>query len=191
MDATRSRNLIRLRVLGWMREYVPSLLSDQLIEEANRYRPERESILKSLEPYPPGTLGAEYRSFFLEHGIDVPGEGNSVIPEWYAYHDVLHLLCEYEPTGKGELELAAFTAGFSHLGWISVLKTVLMFQYGLPLVRGVPPSFGVARYQDLRQAYLRGKRVNTNLMTWDFRAHWHVPIEELKKELNILPKNEV
>ena len=177
----------RERLVDWIRDYAPSLLPEDWARRPDAAKGSEKSTLDSLAHLPPGTLGYEYRRYFLDYQLDVPGEGNGVIPPWYAYHDVLHLLGNYPPTPKGELQVAAFSAGFARLGWVSVVKTLLMFQYGLPLVRGVPPALGAATYSDLRRAYERGTRVNTNLMKWNFREDFSVPVRELRSRFNIDP----
>ncbi len=180
--------IVRMWVLSWMRDTLPGLLPERVLNEAIAQRERTGSLLEQLETLAPGTLGHAYCQYCRTQGIDPPGEGRSTVPEWYAYHDVLRLLADYPPTPQGELELAAFTAGFSAVGWLSLIGAVMQFEWAIPLQRGVPVTVNAASIDELWQAYTRGRCVNRDLTQWNYRACWTESVERLRQRFGIPPR---
>ncbi len=144
---------------------------------------------QALEQLPKGTLGREYVDHCRERGFPLPGERYSA-PEMILPHDLSHILGDYDTDPKGELQVAAFTAGYRKEQTASILIFVLcQFDLGIRMVPQAQPEVGELDVDAFLKAFLRGTECNTDFFDhWD---HWAVidrPVEELRKEYNILPK---
>jgi hypothetical protein len=154
---------------------------------ARRYR--------AWEKLPEGTLGRELIDFYNKHGFSVPGERGG-FPEAGLYHDFTHLLGGYNTEPEGELQVAAFSAGFKReRPFYIVLFAVLIFSSGVQMrptaadfvTKGVLARPGIAEL--MLTAIERGSKVNTDLSDkWDYWAWIDKPIDQVRRELNILPK---
>ncbi|MGE0321829.1 MAG: hypothetical protein AB7K71_18645 [Polyangiaceae bacterium] len=144
---------------------------------------------QALEKLPKGTLGREYFDHCRERGFPLPGERYSA-PEMILPHDLSHILGDYDTDPKGELQVAAFTAGYRKEQTASILVFVLcQFDLGVQMVPQAQPEVGELDIDAFLKAFLRGTQCNTDFFDdWD---HWAVidrPVEELREEYNILPK---
>lgn len=150
---------------------------------------------RAWEKLPEGTLGRELIDFYNKHGFTVPGERGG-FPEAGLYHDFCHLLGGYGTEPEGEVQVAAFTAGFKRERPIYiVLFSVMIFSAGVQMrptnadftTVGVLGKPGVA--ESMLAAIERGSQVNTDLSDkWDYWAWIETPIDEVRRKLNILPK---
>lgn len=154
---------------------------------AQRYR--------AWEKLPEGTLGRALIDFYNEHGFSVPGEHGG-FPEAGLYHDFCHLLGDYGTEPEGELQVAAFTTGFKRSQpFYVMLFAVLIFSTGVNMrptsdayvttaVLGKP---GIAEL--MLAAIERGSHVVLDLTDkWDYWAWIDLPLDEVRRRLNILPK---
>jgi hypothetical protein len=90
-------------VAGLFRFAMPFLgLSGEDAEILARFR--------ALGSLPQGTLGRELHDHYVDHGFDMPGSGG--IPEKFVFHDIGHILSGYGVDPHGEIQQAAFQAGF-------------------------------------------------------------------------------
>ncbi|MCA9646931.1 MAG: hypothetical protein H6718_30940 [Polyangiaceae bacterium] len=144
---------------------------------------------QAFEKLPKGTLGREYFDHCRERGFALPGERYSA-PEMILPHDLSHILGDYDTDPKGELQVAAFTAGYRKEQTASILVFVLcQFDLGIRMVPQAQPEVGELDIDAFLKAFLRGTQCNTDFFDhWD---HWAVidrPVAELREEYNILPK---
>lgn len=144
---------------------------------------------QALEKLPKGTLGREYVDHCRARGFALPGERYSA-PEMILPHDLSHILGDYDTDPKGELQVAAFTAGYRKEQTASILVFVLcQFDLGIQMVPQAQPEVGELDMDAFLKAFLRGTQCNTDFFDdWD---HWAVidrPVEELRRQYNILPK---
>jgi hypothetical protein len=150
---------------------------------------------RAWEKLPEGTLGRGLIDFYNQHGFSVPGE-RSGFPEAGLYHDFSHLLGGYSTEPEGEIEVASFTAGYKReRPFYVVLFVVLIFSTGVNM-RPTPDDFvtvgllgkpGMA--ERMLAAIERGSKVTQDLSdNWDYWAWIELPIDEVRRRLNILPK---
>jgi hypothetical protein len=122
-----------------LRIAVPSLLGLGQDEElAARYN--------ALAALPPGTLGRALYDHYRDHDFALPGEKGGP-PELMLFHDVGHVISGYGIDPQGEIQQAAFQAGFARNdGFVFLLFGILQFHIGLrvtPIARGEHGYFNV------------------------------------------------
>ena len=150
---------------------------------------------RAWEKLPEGTLGRGLIDFYNEHGFSVPGERNG-FPEAGLYHDFSHLLGGYSTEPEGEIEVASFTSGYKkERPFYVMLFVVLIFSTGVNM-RPTPEDFvtvgllgkpGMA--ERMLAAVERGSQVKVDLSDkWDYWAWIELPIDEVRRRMNILPK---
>ncbi|MEJ0017122.1 MAG: hypothetical protein WDN25_11265 [Acetobacteraceae bacterium] len=158
-----------------------------LLEEpalAARYR--------ALERLPEDTLGHALWRYYRHNGFGVPGERGG-FPEAGVYHDVSHVLGGYDTDPEGEVEVAAFTAGYKRTRpFYVVLFAVMIFSAGVnvrPLPGGV--TVGVLGRPGMAErmfaAMERGSKVGLDLSDkWDYWPYAALPLDEARRRLNIV-----
>jgi ubiquinone biosynthesis protein Coq4 len=151
---------------------------------------------RAWEKLPTDTLGYQLVAFYNKQGFSVPGERGG-FPETGLYHDFCHVLGDYSTEPEGEIQVAAFSSGFMRTRPIYiVLFAVLIFSAGVDMrpsggeefaTIGVLGKPGMA--ERLFAAIERGSQVNQDLSDkWDYWAYVELPIDEARRQLNILPK---
>jgi hypothetical protein len=142
---------------------------------------------------PEGTLGREAWSFYQKNGFGMPGERHG-FPEAGLYHDLSHVLGGYDTDPEGEVQVAAFTAGYKRdRPFYLILFAVLTFSAGVNMrptdgntTIGVLGKPGMA--ERMFAAIERGSHVNLDLSDqWDYWPCIAMPIDEVRRQLNILP----
>ena len=146
------------------------------------------------EKLPEDTLGHHLVAFYAKNGFSLPGERKG-FPEAGLYHDLCHVLGGYDTDPEGEIQVAAFTAGFKHTRpFYVMLFAVLIFSTGVNMrpsnedfvTTGVLGKPGVA--ERMFAAVERGTKVNLDLSdNWDYWAYVGLPIDEVRRRLNIVP----
>ena len=157
--------------------------------------PELAARYRAWEKLPEGTLGRELIDFYNKHGFAVPGERGG-FPEAGLYHDFCHLLGGYSTEPEGEIQVASFTAGFKkERPFYVALFAVLIFSSGVQMRPTNEPFVVVAELAKPGVAELMlaaiesGSKLNMDLTDkWDYWAWIHMPIEEVRRKMNILPK---
>jgi hypothetical protein len=149
---------------------------------------------RAWEKLPEDTLGHHLISFYARNGFSLPGERKG-FPEAGLYHDLCHVLGGYDTDPEGEIQVAAFTAGFKRTRpFYVVLFAVLIFSTGVNMrpsnedfvTTGVLGKPGVA--ERMFAAVERGTKVNLDLSdNWDYWAYVGLPIDEVRRRLNIVP----
>ncbi len=144
-----------------------------------------------LGKLPEGTLGRAYWSFIVKHELDFPGEG--AIGERGVWHDMIHVVGDYETDPIGEAEVVAFMSGFRKEDpFFWVFTSVLQFQVGLrisPFAPGVPHQIDPRKYMTHHR---RGALVTCDLShDWDFRADLGTPLEEIRERYHVVPLSAV
>jgi len=134
---------------SFLRVALPTLLGLGHDEQlASRYR--------ALAALPPGTLGRGLYDHYRQHDFALPGEKGG-LPELMLFHDVGHVVSGYGVDPQGEIQQAAFQAGFARNdGFVFLLFGILQFHIGLrvtPVAKGEHGYFDVPR---VLQALSRG-----------------------------------
>jgi hypothetical protein len=150
---------------------------------------------RAWEKLPEDTLGHGLIAFYAKNGFSLPGERKG-FPEAGLYHDLCHVLGGYGTEPEGELQVASFTAGFKReRPFYMLLFAVLIFSTGVNMrptkedyvTVGVLGKPGIA--ERMFAAIERGEQVNQDLTDkWDYWAYAELPIDEVRRRLNILPK---
>lgn len=143
---------------------------------------------------PEGTLGRSLVQFYAKNGFSLPGERKG-FPEAGLHHDLCHVLGGYGTDPEGEVQVAAFTAGFKQKTPIFlILFALLIFSAGVNVrpskedftTVGVLGKPGMA--ERMFAALERGAQVNQDLTDkWDYWAYVALPLDEVRRRLNILP----
>jgi len=150
---------------------------------------------RAWEKLPQDTLGHSLIAFYARNGFSLPGERKG-FPEAGLWHDLCHILGDYSTQPEGEVEVAAFSAGFKrHRPFYLIMFSLLIFSAGVNVRPssedfvsvGVLGKPGVA--EKMFAAIERGSHVNQDLSDkWDYWAYAALPLEEVRRRLNILPK---
>lgn len=150
---------------------------------------------RAWEKLPDDTLGHSLITFYRKNGFSLPGERKG-FPEAGLYHDLCHVLGGYDTDPEGEVQVAAFTAGFKQTRpFYVVLFAVLIFSTGVNMrpsnedftTTGVLGKPGMA--ERMFAAIERGAQVNLDLSDkWDYWAYAALPLDEARRRLNIVPK---
>ncbi|MGE0711052.1 MAG: hypothetical protein AB7N76_28605 [Planctomycetota bacterium] len=145
---------------------------------------------QALEQLPDGTLGREYFRFIRDNGFALPGEKGGA-PEPIVFHDANHVLGSYGTTPEEESQVAAFHAGYRGHDKFGLLLFILMqFHLGVWITPTADGYEGRVDPELVFKAFERGTQVNTDLVTeWDPREDWAVPLEELRRRFNVLPRS--
>jgi hypothetical protein len=151
-------------------------LTDESLAE--RYR--------SLGRYEPGTLGRALFDHYREHGFPLPGEEKGA-PERIIFHDVGHVLSGYGVDPRGEIQQAAFQAGFMrHDGFVFFLFGVLQFHIGIKITPIAEGEHGYFDVKKVLRAAERGAACNVDLThDWDLWDVAHIPVDELRRRYAI------
>ena len=111
--------------------------------------------------------------------------------EWQVVHDMGHLLGEHDTNPTGEIEQAAFEAGYMRRDpFFLIFSTTMIFHLGFPVLGDdyVGTAKGAFDPGRATRAYERGLGCNTDLTEWDYWQHVDKPIADVRRELNILPR---
>ena len=135
----------------------------------------------------PGTLGRALHDHWSEHHFAFPGEPGG-FPEM-VFHDVGHVLSGYGVDPQGEIQQAAFQAGFVKTdGFTFLLFGILQFHVGMritPVAKGEHGYFDVKR---VMRAAERGAAMNIDLSDrFDIFAYANESLDSLRARWNVAP----
>lgn len=140
---------------------------------------------QALGELPEDSFGRAFFSHYRKNGFPLPGEkrGASAV----VFHDVGHVLSGYDVDPQGEIQQAAFQAGFRRVdGFLFLLFGVLQFHLGLritPIAQGQRGFFDVKR---VLRAAERGAACKVDLgHGFDLFEHAAKPLEQLRAELGV------
>ena len=143
---------------------------------------------QALSELPVGTLGRNLYDHYREHGFALPGE-KSGLPELMLFHDVGHIISGYDVDPQGEIQQAAFQAGFVRTdGFVFLLFGILQFHIGLritPIARADQGYFDVPK---VLRALSRGAACKVDFSDhFDFFAHAREPLALLRERWGVPP----
>jgi hypothetical protein len=150
--------------------------------------PELAARYYALAKYPPGSLGRALFQHFYEHDFALPGEKGG-LPELMLFHDVGHVVSGYGVDPHGEIQQAAFQAGFARNdGFVFLLFGILQFHLGLritPVAHGERGHFDVSL---VLQALARGAACQVDFSDhFDFFRYASEPLAELRARWGVTP----
>jgi hypothetical protein len=140
----------------------------------------------ALEGCKPGTFGRALHDHFVENQFKFPGEPGG-IP--MIFHDLGHVLAGYGTDPQGEIQQAAFQAGFARRdGFTFLLFGILQFHNGMritPVAKGYRGLFDVPL---VLEALRRGALCTEDLSEgFDVFPRKDQPLEEVREDLGIPP----
>jgi len=143
---------------------------------------------RALGECAPGSFGRALFEHFVNNDFKFPGEPGG-LP--LVFHDVGHVLSGYSTDPQGEIQQAAFQAGFARKdGFTFLLFGILQFHLGLritPVAKGYAGLFDVPL---VLRALERGAASKVDFSEeFDVFAHKDRPLEALRAELGIPPLN--
>jgi hypothetical protein len=141
---------------------------------------------RALESCEAGSLGRAFYDHFVSNDFAFPGEVGG-IP--LVFHDLGHVIAGYGTDPQGEIQQAAFQAGFARDdGFTFLLFGILQFHLALritPVAKGYSGLFDVPR---VFTALERGAACKVDLMQgYDIFANQSRPLEEVRESLGVAP----
>lgn len=137
---------------------------------------------------PAGTFGRALWEHWVSRDFAFPGQKYS-IPEAGMFHDLGHVLSGYDTDPDGELQQAAFQAGFvRNDGFVFIFFAISQFHLGLKITPVADAEIGKLDVDKLMVALGRGAACKVDISDhWDFWPHMPRPLEEVRAELEIPP----
>jgi hypothetical protein len=137
---------------------------------------------------PEGTFGRALWRHWVERDFAMPGQKNG-IPEVAIFHDLGHVLAGYDTDPVGELQQAAFQAGFvRNDGFMFLLFAIAQFHLGIKITPIADAERGCLDVDKVMIALARGAACNVDLSDhWSFWPKLPQPLEEVRAELAIPP----
>jgi hypothetical protein len=147
---------------------------------AQRYR--------ALEACPKGSFGRALFDHFTQNGFAFPGEKHGVGA--MVFHDVGHVLSGYSVEPEGEIQQAAFQAGFTrHDGFLFLLFGILQFHVGLRITPVAKGQHGLFDVNAVLRAAERGAACRVDLGDrFDHFAYANMPLSEVRERLGVPPQ---
>jgi hypothetical protein len=150
------------------------------------------SRYRVLEQLPEASLGHQLHRHLTQAGLPFPGEHGG-LPEGAIFHDFAHVLAGFDTSPEGEMQAAAFQAGFTQpefefFTWLFsiVLHTtgINLLPFAIPLRPGRIGEGSIA--MDVLNAMNRGAAVTTDLgANWNFWSEIALPLEVVRERLGI------
>jgi hypothetical protein len=137
---------------------------------------------------PAGSFGRALWEFWTAHDFAMPGQKHG-IPEFGIFHDLGHVLAGYETDPEGELQQAAFQAGYvRNDGFMFLFFAIAQFHLGLKITPIAPALTGHLDVDKVMTALARGAACTVDLSDgWDHWPHMKRPLAEVRAELRIPP----
>ena len=153
----------------------------------------------ALENCPKGSLGRYIWEYYQGRGFVFTGQKGSVNPS-IAQHDWIHLLCDYNTTIEGELEVFSFIGsaipdikGFSFLvAIVSLFETGRLESWGGGVLNADKGHLDLPGMPErVADAIRRGRMCNRDVMYGiDYFNYKDMPIDDVRRRLNIVEKDE-
>lgn len=149
--------------------------------------PETSARYRALAACPESSFGRALHQHFRDNGFAFPGERHG-IPESMVFHDVGHVLSGYGVDPEGEMQQAAFQAGFRRTdGFLFVLFGVLQFHLGQRLTPGPKGQRGQFDVKRVMRAAERGAACKVDLGAgFDPFAYADMPLDVMRRRLGIV-----
>lgn len=165
---------------GVRKTFAPILNVGEDRDTAARYQ--------ALAKLPAQSLGFALWEYFRSNDFAFPGEPGG-IPERAVFHDIGHVLSGYGIEPDGELQQAAFQAGFQRRdGLMALYFGIVQFHLGVRLTPIGKSEAGFLDVDKIRAALARGAACRVDLSDhWDFWPLLARPLARVREELGIPP----
>lgn len=146
---------------------------------------------QQLQGLPTQTLGHAFWQFYQQHHYAFPGEAQG-LHEGLAFHDVTHILGDFDTSSAGELQAVALTAGYQQGGdaLASLIFIILQQHAGIQIgLLSQAKQGGLAR-SDVADRFVRafvaGAAMTVDLsQAWDFWDAVEQPVAALRQRYNL------
>jgi tellurite resistance protein len=140
---------------------------------------------EALGALAPGSFGRAVHAHFRQNAFPFPGEKHGFAA--IVFHDLGHVLSGYDTDPEGEIQQAAFQAGFKRQdGFFFLLFGVLQFHLGVQVTPIAKPQRGLFDVKSVLRAVERGAACNVDLGGgFDLFAYADLPLEQVRAELGI------
>jgi tellurite resistance protein len=141
---------------------------------------------RALESCAPGSLGRALYDHFISNGFKFPGEPGGIA---MVFHDLGHVMAGYGTDPQGEIQQAAFQAGFARRdGFSFLLFGILQFHVGMRITPVAKGYLGLFDVPLVLTALERGAACKADLSEgYDLFADKDRPLAEVRAELGIAP----
>jgi hypothetical protein len=174
------KSVVERQGLAWMLKFMLLRVAADREDHALADRYRRLGLL------PDATLGRQYWIHMRENGFALPGEIGGA-PEFAVQHDITHVLTGYATDPRGEMQIAAFTAGMKKADpFTFCFFPLLQFHLGVQIQPVVAPAAGNFEPEKFARAHARGARMQIDLTDgWDHWPSMTRPIDDVRRELGI------
>jgi len=146
---------------------------------------------RQLQWLPPTTLGHAFWQFYQQHHYAFPGERQG-LHEGLAFHDVTHILGDFDISPEGELQAVALTAGYQQFGdaLASLIFIILQQHSGIQIGLLSQAQQGWLARPNVADHFVRtfvaGAAMTVDLaQTWDFWDAVEHPVAALRQRYNL------
>ena len=149
---------------------------------------------RALGNLPEDSLGYQFFRHCTDAGLPFPGEKGG-FPIGALYHDFTHVLAGYDTSPEGEMQAAAFQAGYTQddHDFFTLLFAIVIHTAGINLapfpMPVLPGRIGQGQLaMEVVRALQRGAEVKTDLGNdWDFWQCVDRPIDVVRDQLGVRP----
>ncbi len=143
---------------------------------------------RALGELPAGSFGRALFDHYRSNGFPFPGEKNG-IPEKGVFHDLGHVLSGYHTDPDGEIQQAAFQAGFvRNAGFLFLYFGVVQFHLGIKITPVAEPEVGYFDVDKVTTALARGAALKVDLSDrFDFWPFMPRALADVRRELGVPP----
>jgi hypothetical protein len=164
-------------IFGTLDEQTQKRVFDQLVADAEG-DPAELARYKALESYPKGSLGRAFYDFYAQFDWPLPGDPLWISEELTVRHDLVHILCEYDISVRGEFQVAGFSGGNS-----------IKFNWMVAMLGFTPPYVSTGQQfqsDDFLAAYMRGAHAAASFVDqWEFWPEMNEQLDDLRKTYQI------
>ena len=182
-------------IADWMRRFTekaPEMMEPLMIELSQADEAEVAvrlgELTEALHASAPGTLGAEFVSFYDRNGFTFGPESIPMMG-----HDMSHVIGGYDATPEGEICLGAMKLmklmkSDSDIHWIELLGSVMIHETGILLegyTEGEPPLRNPENIELIMRAMDRGRETKIDFSTGEHLSIIDWPIEDVRAHFGI------
>lgn len=142
--------------------------------------------------FPENTLGYHFFQHCKKNGLSFPGERGG-FPVGALWHDFGHVLAAYDTSPEGEIQAAAFQAGYrnSKNAFFTMLFAILIHTSGInmapfemPVLKGRIGNSNLA--EKMFNAWQQGIATKVDIgADWDFWSYVNLPIDLVREQLGV------
>lgn len=149
--------------------------------------------LQQLGLLPDNTVGRQYWQFCRSRRFPFAGEPGGV-PLTMMRHDLSHVLGGYGTSSTEEINVNAFSGGYSNIDGISaMLFAIFMYHVGVPVTFVAETERHRMDPDAMMRAYKRGLAMTHDMFQpdWDPMSIVERDVDEVRAEFNIQPRDDV